>query len=273
MFKQTAAAILATALVAASAQAAFVKVDDFELRTTGQSVIGQGGWQQAAVGTVSGSANVVVDPTDSGNQVLALINSSNGGASLGLGAQSVTSGTGTLFFRLRADAGDPDATPDPIPSGQNYWSGLGSDSDGAFDGWNDGRAYLTVSAAQALRARDGSSDKDVPVDGARSIDMDTWYNVWIVADAGASTYDIHIQGGSSDFASQSQIVDDFAWRVTSGPLDVVAVWGNAGGSGTMYYDDIYVDTAGENLAVVPEPATVGVLLIGATGFLSRRRRK
>ena len=289
--------ILGLASVSTS-QAAFMVLDNFESAALnsdlhGRIAPGSGtAWVtnvNGATATPSTTIDVVVDPADSGNKAVIFTTAQNHIAYNNLGvalttgeSSTVGAATGTLFFRIRL-----------APQRQNYgvgWSDGGSQITGASttapssNNFNNFEALINSDGStDTVRARNGTG-WTTPVASAD----DVWYNVWFVAKNNTGrnandTYDAYIQGGA--FATQTSLGTSLQFRANTAtdelggdPLDYFLMrQGGAvtagGTAGAFYVDDIYVDTAGQNLInPVPEPS-FAVLLLGSIGSLMLRRRR
>ncbi|MEX0330212.1 MAG: glycoside hydrolase family 105 protein [Puniceicoccaceae bacterium] len=117
---------------------------------------------------------------------------------------------------------------------------------GIVDNYNDYesgfRVYFGINQAEA---RDGGSY--VPI-GDDLLQLETWYEVWKVIDNAADTYDIYIRGGSN-YPVQTLLKSGIKFRNgTSSAITTYAVSYNTDYcEGTLFMDDLYVDTSGVNL--------------------------
>jgi hypothetical protein len=89
-----------------------------------------------------------------------------------------------------------------------------------------------------------------------SLDVGTWYSMWVVIDQTTDTYDVYLKGGA--YTVQTLIRSDIDFRnATSTTLNGFAGQGtyNATYTVTSYLDDIHLDPSGVNLSepVSPEP--------------------
>jgi hypothetical protein len=253
-------AAAASSFLAASAHAAFVLIDDFESYTPDTSVIGQNGW----VGESDVVGDAIIDPDDVTNQALRHSDPGGGADSLynASSAINIADGTtGTLFLRAQF-----------VNTPPNTIFGLSDDST-PTGGFGDFES--------AARFGDGSDDFDVrdggAYDDAASIDQGTWYNIWFVIDNDTDTTEFYLQSDAdSNFATQTLVSS------TTDPVDFRNGTNDAltsfliiadGSTDVALFDDIYIDTTGENLVnPIPEPATAGVVAAGLLGLLTRRRR-
>jgi hypothetical protein len=219
------------------ASGAWVKLEDFESYSAGDALDDQANW--SANDTAHNT--VVTDPDDAGNLVGRVNRQSyhDDWAEMTLGANSIADGTtGTLYLRVRRHNG-------------SFGLGLHEGSAGA---------------AGVTDARYGFGD----------LTIETWAEYWIVFDNAADTLDIYKLGDGE--VTQTQIVNDQAFsNAVSGALDTFVSYQLQWGTGSTterrnWFDDIHVDTSGENLTIpVPEPATLALLAIGGLVALRRRR--
>ncbi len=111
-----------------------------------------------------------------------------------------------------------------------------------------------------------------PVD--TSAQSGVWYDIWMVVNNAADTYQVwYSEDGGPQTLGTYAGGDTFTFR--QGGADPVARFMAATSSpaGTVsYFDDIYLDTSGQNLTLpIPEPATLALGALGAIGLLRRRR--
>lgn len=139
----------------------------------------------------------------------------------------------TVFFRIYKPAGtSPDCSV-----------GLSDISDAQGD-WNDFEAYIVV-VGGGLSARNGSSN--VPI--VSPMTEAAWYNIWMVLNNSANTYDIYVTTGSSDADAGDRVADDFAFRKsTANDLVTFKVYGRAAGYGPVRIDDIFI-SGGTDLTI------------------------
>lgn len=250
----------AVLLAVPAAQASFILADDFEAYPADSSIHGQGNWE-----IVTGSQVDVVANPNGGGQVLKFHTANTNRASLSLLGENLVIGsgtTGTLFFRARFDSN----------SGNNFsmmTAHVERPSSTGAAGHVASRLFAHNDAN--LRAFNGSTH-----DVLDPYDIEQWYDVWFVVNNTAQTTEFYIQGGA--FANQTKLdfsdgTDEFAFRFAQGD-DLRSFWGHTFDTATYYLDDIYVDTAGANLAnPIPEPSTYAMLFGAAALLFAGIRRR
>jgi len=266
--------VLATLVLGPAAQAGFVGIDDFQSYTAGDNVDGHNGWHAWTPGDV-GYFTAVVDPSGpSSNKVLKSHNDGtfdeeheytayNNSSSL-----TMPEGTTPATFFYRFMSTGPDAPHDQA------W---GLTSLATPHTWGAFRTRTALAGDGTLLLRNGAINDEPFVP-----DCGTWYSFWyvvhnVVNGVDNDTWDVYVQGGA--YATQTQLADGFLFNTASGgdveadslrTFEMITDWGD------MYFDDIYVDTAGENLSnptsAIPEPATLALLALGGAVSLIRRRR-
>ncbi len=263
-------------MITHESQAAFSLFDDFESLTLG-NINGQSGW------TSSGSGgNVALDPTNPENLVLS-ITTTGANVFKNFGALAIlnSSSAATLFFRMyRADA---DVN---ISMGTSHNSTPGTSS---FDEF---RTQLNSNKAdRGLNVRDAGGFKVVD-----TLDSGNWYSVWMVIDNSKDLYSVYMQGGVYEEPTLLDAGTEtlFTFRTTGGDTvdgnsspkaeDLLSFFAKTATSNTntppdtahigpVYLDDIYIDTTGATvISPVPEPASAGLVALGAVALIGRRRR-
>ncbi len=132
-----------------------------------------------------------------------------------------------------------------------------------LDGGRDGTEGVRVlfdggtSPAPRVRAWDGATSVTV----MDSFSSDTVYGVKIVVDNSMSTYDLYIDSGSGYVLE----ADDYSFYGAAGDLDTLVFTNNI-------TDTTYAASLMDNLSIIPEPATMSLLLLGLPFALRRRRR-
>ncbi len=232
--------IVSTLLALAAAPALFAEfqlVNDFEAGdTTGVTVTTSPLAAEGGNGTVTN----IVDPGNAENRVLQI---DPGTFANGTDTNNIwfhlpfadITGTGTLYtkFQLEGDLVD-------LVIGTTHVAAPGS--------YGDFSAIARFETDLILDYHDGSY---VEVEGSAG-ESGAWYELWIVLNVPANTYDLWIKGGAwavptqvaagADFRSNSTDPQNtFYVRMTTGDAT------NPKGIDSAIFDDIYVDTSGENI--------------------------
>ena len=227
----------------------FQAVDNFS--NYSGSLNGKGGW------TASG-ANVVNDPENGANKVVSMDGSSDYLAKRfpdnGDNGNGIPHGvTGTLFFRLYRDgpvngfAGASDVSnPNDWPHFEAQFGSQGQINPNQFAA-RDGGSFLSDSL----------------------FDDNAWHCVWVVADNAADEFRVYVEGGA--FSSRTRLsldgINTFDFRNGSNSTDLMSFLARTGPdvSGTIYFDDIYINPGKANLGMPigscaseqpPEPPTI-----------------
>jgi len=237
-----------------SLSAAFTVFEDFESGTAG--------WTNSIP-----SFSVVADPTDATNNILG-VGSNSGTATLALPSAIDTASTATLFFQMY------------FPSGSNAnraFAGLSASSvaNPTAGDFNYLSAYAGgITGSDGFGARDGGSTLS-----AGSPTGSTWYNLWLVIDNSADTYDVYINSGTATATAGDLLFSGIDFRTGADgagtDLETLAILTTGNSTGTAYFDNFAIDTTGANLSVIPEPSTYA-LLFGTLGLglaFWRRSRK
>jgi len=242
------------------AQAAYSLVDDFESYSTGKlrddvtgSTVGEGGiWEEVTNGT--GFAEIQND--GSTNHLAVGWNSGFRGAYADV-TDIPDGGAATYYLRVRTGDDTPDAS-----------FGL-SDLTAPTGAFGDFEAQVAIvddgdggNGQFKLIARNGGGFEDL----ATGLVVDTWYDIWIVADNATDTYDVFFDTnvGNPD-ALGSLVGNDLAFR--NGTTDALATLFTLAGSSDF---SLNVDNVYYNPDAVPEPATLA--LMGLGGLVIFRRR-
>lgn len=264
-------ALIAAGLLAVPSHAVFVEVDDFEdgfVTTT--DVAGQNGWTKLGSGGVS---PLITDPTDAGNSAVRFIGGTSGNDKKNL-YKAARSGIadeamGALFLRFYIEDTNSDHTfgltaNDPPATGQ------------------------TVELATTIRIDDTTLEVHDGSNGSGSgggfknlatgLSGDTWYNLWVLVDNDADTFQVYIEGGA--FTTQTKLDDSgddtFNFRYGGGAnalQNVVLSHNSNGNNDPILFDDIYVDTTTKSLNnPIPEPGSLALLGLGTLCMLGRSRR-
>ncbi|HEX8311875.1 MAG TPA: PEP-CTERM sorting domain-containing protein [Chthoniobacteraceae bacterium] len=260
--------ILASAAAVPIAEGAFVPIDTFESYTVGNAVAGANGWTAGAGGA---DFKVVVDPTDSENQML----KRNAGGAHGvllndLATNAIAPGsTGTLYFRFLKPSTVPESG-----AANDFMAGLLNSGSTAADNKDLGYAGGVTAPNNRTTLQPYPNGN-----GAASFSADTgdtWYSLWVVynnaLNTGSDTFSVYVQGGTAyssvtaiaeNVVSSNQIADD---------LDTLklAVWETRNNG----FDDFYIDKSGANLSIatIPEPSSALLVGLAAAGLVVRRRR-
>lgn len=276
-------------LFASDAQADFTLIDNFESYAAGSPIHGQGDWQAERTDDPV-SAGVTVDPLNPVNRVMNIGDGGFVGGRLGhretintSPALTIAQGsTATLFFRLAWNTTEVDLSVGMTDVANPI-------NDAIFNSFTQFESQLQLAFSPGfdkLAARDGGNFDTLTTD----VQPLEWYNVWMVIDNLADSTQIYLQGGAFAVPTllDSNGQTSFAFRngVASNPLTTffIATGRNMDNSppnpteniGPVYFDDVYIDTTGVNLAnPVPEPGSIVLGLFGACSLVAvtwRRRR-
>ncbi|MGD2075342.1 MAG: hypothetical protein PVG38_10550 [Gammaproteobacteria bacterium] len=217
------------------AQAAFVLVENFDMLRPG-GIHGQNNWSDA-----DNSGQVVADPAGGANQALE-VDTESGALYRAL---RVSEGASRLLFlRLRFEEHDV------------YSFGLSPRADPTE--YNDFGPELGMAAATAsdpnndLRVANGSIGNVYDV--LDTLTPDTWYNLWVMIDNSADTYQVWLNTDLGAPADSDDLLDNdaantvFGFRL-AGSADLVNFFIKTGGgpspvAGRLYLDDIYLEDTG-----------------------------
>lgn len=226
----TPAAIAATATPPApstNTSSGFALVDNFSATAVGL-LNGQNGW------TALGNAGVVADPNDGGNQALRL-QGENVIVHHPFPYLIDDSAIATLHYRLLRDSAvdsGAGATEESFPT--------------TFDAFEP-QIGVALSQPDAFYARDGGTFKTMSATFAE----DSWYCIWLVVDMADNSSALYVKGGNFADVTQLDAAGQLSFQFRNGTADSLrAFYARTGwdGSGGIFFDDIYVDTTGENLA-------------------------
>ena len=238
------------------AAASWILVDDFQTYETG-TYDSLGHW--ASSHETGGIAIVnVPTPDDPDNQAI----------------RKQAGGHGTIYnthpiFQIPQ-------SPTPITLTFRIWS----DSIGPADA-NIGLHTLADLAGNqrpiaAIKARAGiekGDDSQGDFTQAHPLESGTWYWIWMVItnDDGTAndTMDVYIQGGTGDYAEQTQLASGLTFSADGG-FNVFGQRNHVSAGPT--YDMLGIDLTGQNLTIIPEPATALLAGLGGAAMLFRRRR-
>ncbi len=239
-------AVVALLVIAPAARAAFVKIEDFEAYSINQNVSALHGWL-ANTNTAAGTFPIVADPGNANNKVLAVSNAT-ATSNIRITTPSIAnSTTGTLFLRIRTHGA----------GNMNFSFGMsdvaatnaGSSSGGSFGDFesqfnendNTNNAHIRDSGAFANMS---------PVS---PLIPDTWYNIWFVINNATDTTTVYMDNTTGPGSSTSAIQNSsgktsFTFRngTAANALSTFLIMTD-GATGIAYFDEIYIDTAGQNL--------------------------
>lgn len=217
--------------------AALAPVDDFQSYDTG-------GVDAATGGVWTGVGTVTEIQEQDGNRYLSWGNSSSG-AFRELGSESVADGeTATYFFRVRSNTGNPDNS-----------FGL---TDVASPGtWGDFKVQVLLiqnSGNIQLGVRGSESS---PVFHRTDLEAGVWYNVWLVVDNAANTYDLFLSEGYED---GELLAADVPYRgaAAAGNLNRFFVLGNRDLL-AVGLDDLHFSVGQDTSNPIPEPVELVLL--------------
>ncbi len=215
-------------------------VEDFESGfTAGSTLDGIDGW----VSVDPSEALAAVDPASSGR----------GTVGLAIGQQNVLrkildatdriaeGSTGTLFFEVYLAAG-----------GDSPNVNLGLSDVTTANGYTDFEAQVRCDGPDLdLLIRDGGGFLDT---GYR-LDEGAWAGVWMVIDNASDTVDLHVQTPSGQ-VGKVEVASGYDFR--NGTSDVLQTFLliQQPGVRDLYFDNVFIDTAGENLDDPPIAATL-----------------
>ncbi|MDY0170366.1 MAG: hypothetical protein RBS80_27725 [Thermoguttaceae bacterium] len=220
--------------LSSNAWGTFVLLDNFEGYNTG-AIAPQSGWWNAELNS---AATVAVDPTSVGNNVLVQGSAGNRWIHFNDGMSLVPNGSvGTLFFRMCV----PETAHNAISLSQVQEP----------KEWADGRSILRIGETTSTRdlwAWSGSGYTSL----SHQLQADTWYNVWMVADNTtnrAASYYIQSDDDPA-LAAQTLLGSNLGFRGAAPYDDLVSVFFRTGspGAGDVYFDDLFIDSTGVNLA-------------------------
>ncbi len=262
-------------LCTAPSHADFILVDNFE-SLSATNLEGQNGWTNAS-GVNAGSIAVTSDPAGGSNQVAVSLARDGSGSDDHALAKSLSTPiaegtTGTLFLRLRHET----------TSNLRLDTIAGLTQDNASSANTSTSAYANYIVSTDIGETDADAGGDMSVYNSNlnqdvaNTAADNWYSVWIVFDNADDDVDVYLKLDDGSGATLSDLVaDDFGFRNTADTaLQAFKFRNNEDGHTTnAYFDDIYIDATGVNLAnPIPEPASFLLVAAGALGVLPRRRR-
>lgn len=223
---------------------AFLQLDNFNGLTNGP-LAGRNGWV-----TTQAAFVVAEDPAGPPNKVLSAPAMAESPVYKALGTLTLSNNTtGTIFLRLRR-----------ANAALNISAGA-SDVAAPTASFGDFEAQLNCNTTTAgnFKVRDAGT-----ADAVDDFVSDTWYKVWMVVDNTRDLVTVYMQGGA--LTSQTLLTGNtdgetaFTFRNTTGDglntntapvanhLSTFLIRIGGSHTGPLYVDDIYVDTAGVNLA-------------------------
>jgi hypothetical protein len=285
-----AGAVLGGAALPASA--AFTLFDNFNSYNTAP-LSGQGGW---VTSTTAGAVTNVIDAGGGDKEVTVHSNSIPNYKSLGALSIPNASTAATVYFNFKMAA---------ATTGNNF-NFIVTDDAAPIDTAGTSEVQLNFDATQApatgsttFRIRNAGAFPFATTGGTVATRImpvaNAQYNAWFVINNSADTYQLYLQNDADPNLANptliSGIIVDATGNVTSNTSTfgfrngtaanalVTANFGNGataalGAANAVNYDDIFVDLAGSNTTnpVVPEPASLALIGVGAIGLLVRRRR-
>lgn len=234
-------------------------VDNFDTRLNG-SIRSQGDWQTNQPGALDGA--IVTDTPPGPFAGKALMSDPNGVQFRGnaykpLDSETIAEGqTGTLFFQIYTE--DLSSTYAHIGLSDLASPRLNDGGTGIVDIYTDFEAQFTLRLG-VMRAKDGGITRDLTNINAAS---QTLYNVWLVVNNQADTYEVYVQGGvhTTPVKAEANGQSVFAFRNGQAANNLQTfLYQNSPDVQTSksYIDNIYVDPDDENLAN-PVPQFVAV---------------
>lgn len=218
------------------AHAAFTAVDNFNARNLG-NLVGQGTW----VGSTSAVSTVLVDPGNSINKIMR-ITSASGQAGAGMPLPvPIANGTAssTLFLRVRLNSTTNDTSfgLSDIPA-----------TNGGVNTFGNFEVQAPIVGAN-LRGRDAGLVINSPL----NLPTTTWYKIWMVVNTTADTFRIYYKSADEPPANPpTQFVatdGTFNFRNAAAANNIVTLQFTSNSTtASIYFDDVYIDTAAENMA-------------------------
>jgi hypothetical protein len=280
-------AVLAGASSLASAN--LILYEPFDYDATGNPVLGdpatgakaKGVWTSQGNGTQevrinSGSLSYSGLPTSIGNSAILDNNGGNtgGGADASRLFLGGTNDSGTYYYSFVASI--PSYTSNPAGFTESYFAGF--DSNSTANPYNSGAGlFVKKDAVDASKidlgiATTGSAGK-MYTSSAYSPD-NALFVVGSFTFGGPATLDVYADGAT--IPGTAPLVHGAVTSTSDTTLTSITnlfLRGNPGEPQGIKIDEIRIGTEWADVAAVPEPASIGLLSLGAIGLLARRRRK
>lgn len=209
-----------------------ILVDDFDSYAAGQVDLVTTNWK----GIASPSLAVIrVDPLNPNNQVLGVTESNNNNGVYGIltGDAIVENGaTKTLFLRI--------LTPVSSPTAPNTAFGLIDLDVPPANCWSSISTFVRINNG-GIQARDGAGANWGP---SRPVTANTWYNVWIVVNHSANTFEMYVNTGNGNAAAGDKVGGTYAFRAShTNALDRFVT--QAQGTAQILFDDITISNGAD----------------------------
>lgn len=168
--------------------------------------------------------------------------------------------TGTYFFQVMNVGNDNTDT----------MLGLSSDVDriDSNNSWQDFAVmpYIAGGPGEASLRVFGSNIGDMTL---ASLTDGEWYNVWLVVDNGAKTFDVY---GSTGLDDGALLVSGVGFGRVTDALDLTAFGAMGGGNGQVRIDNLhFAQGVDASNPLVPAPGAMA--LLAASGLVASRRRR
>ncbi len=258
-----AVAFAAAVCCASAANAAYTLIDDFETYTVGSysggstAFVDNGGPWQSNVG--GGTGLVAIEEEGAGGNKYLAHGWNQGLRGANRTVTSIAEGTAaTYYFQVRTEDASPDVS-----------FGLSDQATGALANFGDFEVQVALtfesSAGIRLGARNGGAFETSLVTG---LSANTWYDIWVVVDNAADTYDVYYGTTGDPDTLGTLIADDFSFRNGAAGNDLVTFM-----TLSNFHEDnnANLDNIHYNSVAIPEPAALALLGLGCL-CLARRRR-
>ena len=224
-------ALLAAAGNSPLAQA--VVLDNFEAYRTG-TVSAAGDNVTGGTWTTIAGNNATLQNA-SGNLVLSIGAGGNSHAWRPIPSPIADNATATVYMRVRANA--------LTANGSFGVSDIVAPTTDAFAAFEAQVRVVEEPAASGIiqiDARNAGAFTDL----INPININTWYNVWMVVDSTANTYDVYVNTGTANASAGDLLGNDFTFRngaANTDPLTSFLAYGGAGGVLAASIDDININ--------------------------------